>query len=137
MVIQQIPTGPAWPAGGGPQTRASDADRDTAVGLLSSARAEGRLTEAEHDERLSAAYSARTWQQLTELTVDLPAPPGAVAERAEPGAVGEPDRCLLCALLILCPPAGIAWWLRSRRRRPAPRAEHWAQAAGSQHAQDR
>ncbi len=28
----------------------------------------------------------------------------------------EPDRCLLCLLLIVCPPAGIAWWLLSRRR---------------------
>jgi hypothetical protein len=28
----------------------------------------------------------------------------------------EPDRCLLCLLLIICPPAGIAWWLLSRRR---------------------
>jgi hypothetical protein len=116
--IQQSQTGPVWPSGGDLQTRASDADRDAAVGLLSSALAEGRLTEAEHGERLSAAYAARTWQQLRELTVDLPAAPGTVAERAEPEATGAPDRCLLCALLILCPPAGIAWWLRSRRRAP-------------------
>jgi hypothetical protein len=30
--------------------------------------------------------------------------------------LADPDPCLLCLLLILCPPAGIAWWLLSRRR---------------------
>src|SRR5215469_17758288 len=116
--------------------RASDADRDAAAGLLSSAFAEGRLTEAEHEERLSAAYAARTWQRLRQLTEDLPAPPGAVAERAVPRVILEPNPCLLCALLIVCPPAGIAWWLWSRRARLAPSAGSGA-PTGDRHAQDR
>ena len=54
-------------AAGGPQVLASDADRDTAVGLLSAAFAEGRLTADEYDQRLSAAHVARTWPQLDQL----------------------------------------------------------------------
>ena len=105
---------PALPAAGAAQTRASDADRDAAAALLGAAFAEGRLTADEHGERLSAAYAARSWQQLRQLTADLP---GAATERrAAPGMAAEPDRCLLCLLLIVCPPAGIAWWLLSRRR---------------------
>ena len=116
MHPQQTQASPARPAAG-LQTRASDADRDRAAGLLSAAFAEGRLTADEHGERLSAVYAARTWQQLRQLTVDLPAPAGAVAERpAAPGMFAGVDRCLLCVLLIMCPPAGIVWWLLSRRR---------------------
>jgi hypothetical protein len=110
---------PALPAVGEPQTRASDADRNAAAALLGAAFAEGRLTADEHGERLSAAYAARTWQQLRQLTADQPGTAGATGRRAAPGMVAEPDRCLLCLLLIACPPAGIAWWLLSRRRQSA------------------
>jgi hypothetical protein len=109
---------PARPAADGPQTLASDADRDTAAGLLNAALAEGRLTADEHDQRLSAAYAARTWQQLRQLTADLPAPPGAAIGQAAPGMFAGVDLCLLCVLLVVCPPAGIAWlffsWHRAR-----------------------
>ncbi len=107
---------PALPAAGAPQTRASDADRDAAAALLGAAFAEGRLTAGEHGERLSAAYAARSWQQLRQLTADLPGTAGATGRRAAPGMAAGPDRCLLCLLLIICPPAGITWWLLSRRR---------------------
>ena len=104
-------------AGALPGTLASDADRDTAAGLLSEAFAQGRLTADEHDERARAAYAARTWAELARLTADLPVPAGDAAGR--PAATPGVDRCLLCALLVLCPPAGIAWlvaaWRRSRR----------------------
>ena len=117
---------PARPAAGGPQTLASDADRDTAAGLLTAALAEGRLTADEHDQRLSATYAARTWQQLDPLTADLPAPPAAAIGQPVPGRLAGADLCLLCVLLVACPPAGIAWllysWHRSRAdpdRRPA------------------
>jgi uncharacterized protein DUF1707 len=110
----------------GPGTLASDADRDTAAGLLSEAFAEGRLTADEHGERARAAYAARTWAELARLTADLPVPADGAAGR--PAAMPEGvDRCLLCALLVLCPlvlcppvvlcpPAGIAWLLAARRR---------------------
>ncbi len=133
MSIRPAQAGPTLPAGG-PQTRASDSDRDAAAGLLNEAFAEGRLTADEHDQRLSAAYAARSWQQLRQLTADLPAPPGA-ADRMAPAVSAGPDLCLLCALLVVCPPAGIAWWLLSRRRPPVPPAGAWGRAG--LHAQDR
>jgi hypothetical protein len=109
---------PAWPAAGGPPTLASDADRDSAVGLLNAALAEGRLTADEYDQRLSAAYAARTWQQLDQLTADLPASPAAAIGQAARGMFVGVDLCLLCVLLVVCPPAGIAWllvcWHRAR-----------------------
>ena len=118
MSSQETQGTPAWPAAGGPQTLASDADRDTAVGLLNAAWAEGRLTTDEHDQRLSAAYAARTWQQLGQLTADLPAPSAAATGPAAAGIFAGADLCLLCVLLVVCPPAGIAWlflyWHRAR-----------------------
>jgi hypothetical protein len=106
---------PARPAMGGTEMRVSDADRDAAAAVLTAAFAEGRLTADEHGQRLEAAYAARTWQQLHQLTADLPAPPAAAEPRA-PVMFTAPGLCLLCVLLCLCPPAGIAWWLLSRRR---------------------
>ena len=114
MNTHPIQASPTTPAMGGPETRASDADRDAAAGLLNAAFAEGRLTAGEHDQRLSAAFAALTWQQLHQLTADLPAPPGA-AEPMVPAPFTMPGLCL-CVLLCLCPPAAIAWWLLSRRR---------------------
>ena len=132
---------PALPAAGGPQTRASDADRDAAAALLGAAFAEGRLTADEHGERLSAAYAARTWQQLRQLTADLAGTAGTTDPTAAPGMAAGPDLCLLCLLLIVCPPAGIAWWLLSRRRRGAdPDGQLTAaaaQAGGGPRAEDR
>jgi DUF1707 SHOCT-like domain len=95
-----------------PDVRASDADREAVAGVLSSAFAEGRLTATEHAERIRDAYGARTRGELAGLTADLPDPASHAGERQVP----EVDRCLLCALLICCPPAGIAWLLATRRR---------------------
>jgi Domain of unknown function (DUF1707)/2TM domain len=55
-----------------PHVRASDAERDVTVAMLSDAAAEGYLTPDELDERLSAALVARTIEDLTRLTRDLP-----------------------------------------------------------------
>jgi len=52
--------------------RASDSDREHAVEALRDQYAEGRLTLEEFDERTSAAYAAKTWTDLRELTSDLP-----------------------------------------------------------------
>jgi hypothetical protein len=110
-----------------PETLASDADRETVVGRLSSAFAEGRLTAAEHADRVRGAYGARTLRELAGLTGDLPGQGGGASrqQRLVPDGV---DRCLLCALLICCPPAGIAWLLAARRR---------ARAGGGDGAPDR
>jgi DNA-binding PadR family transcriptional regulator len=50
----------------------SDADRERAVASLGDHFAEGRLTRAELDERLTAALSARTAGDLRRLMADLP-----------------------------------------------------------------
>ncbi|WP_225102365.1 DUF1707 domain-containing protein [Streptomyces sp. CoH27] len=52
--------------------RASHADRDRAVDVLTGAAADGRLTAEELDERVAAALSARTLGELAALTADLP-----------------------------------------------------------------
>jgi hypothetical protein len=99
-----------------PDVLASDADRDTVAAMLSSAFAEGRLAAAEHAERVRAVYEARTMGELRGLTGDLPGPVKDVGTRLAPLVPDDVDRCLLCALLICCPPAGIAWLLVARRR---------------------
>jgi hypothetical protein len=101
---------------GRPEVLASDADRETTVGQLSSAFAEGRLTAAQHGNRVGAAYGARTLSELAGLTADLPGPGGDAGRRQRALVPDAVDRCLLCALLICCPRAGIAW-LRAARRR--------------------
>jgi hypothetical protein len=58
-----------------PALRASDADRDRVIELLRAAVADGRLDQAEFDERLDAALTARTIGALAPLTADLIAPP--------------------------------------------------------------
>lgn len=63
--------------------RASDADRESAVEVLRAAYAEGRLTLDEFDDRTTAAYAARTWAALRELTSDLPV--GVSLARPAPG----------------------------------------------------
>lgn len=98
-----------------PAVLASDADREAIAGQLSSAFAEGRLTAAEHGDRVRAAYGARTLGELARLTADLPGPAGD-ADRRQALMSDGVDRCLLCAVLICCPPAGIAWLLADRRR---------------------
>ncbi|MFH8772797.1 MULTISPECIES: DUF1707 domain-containing protein [unclassified Streptomyces] len=57
--------------------RASHADRDRVVDVLTAAAGDGRLTAEEHDERVGAALSARTLGELAELTGDLPDASGA------------------------------------------------------------
>ena len=54
------------------EMRASDAEREAAVRLLTTAVGEGRITVAEFEERSQAAYAATTKRELDELTEDLP-----------------------------------------------------------------
>ncbi|MGX1976222.1 DUF1707 SHOCT-like domain-containing protein [Streptomyces kronopolitis] len=62
-----------------PELRASDADRERVAEILRDAVAEGRLAMEEFDERLEAAYRARTYGELAPLTADLPAAAAAPA----------------------------------------------------------
>ena len=61
--------------------RASDGERDQVVALLQRDFADGRLTQAELEERVGAALAARTTDQLRALTADLP---GADVRPARP-----------------------------------------------------
>ena len=64
--------------------RASDADRDTAAAVINNALAEGRLTPAEHSERLDAIFEAKTHAELVPVLDDLPAPRGVRQDIASP-----------------------------------------------------
>jgi len=68
------------PIAGG-NLRASDADRDQVATLLSTAYAEGRLSRAEHDERIDQLMAAKTFDDLLPITQDLVivGPPAPVA----------------------------------------------------------
>ncbi len=52
--------------------RASHADRELVIGTLKAAFVQGRLTEAEHDERTAQASASRSRAELAALTADLP-----------------------------------------------------------------
>jgi hypothetical protein len=58
-------------------TRASDAERERVADRLRAATLEGRLDAEDLDERLAAAYGARTRGELSALLADLPEPPRA------------------------------------------------------------
>jgi hypothetical protein len=62
-----------------PDLRATDADRERVAETLRRAAAEGQITFDELDERLNAAYAARTGRDLVPLTADLQETGGAVA----------------------------------------------------------
>jgi hypothetical protein len=53
--------------------RAGNEDREKVVAHLNTAFAEGRLDVSELDERVAAAYRAKTMGELVPLTADLPA----------------------------------------------------------------
>jgi len=77
--------------------RASDADRDRVIEVLRAAVADGRLNQAEFDERLDAALAARTIGALAPLTADLIAVPGSDGALTLPvaGPPAEPAAELL------------------------------------------
>jgi hypothetical protein len=52
--------------------RASDRDRERAAEVLRDAYAAGRLDLEEFHDRAGAAYAAKTWGDLRDLTADLP-----------------------------------------------------------------
>jgi Flp pilus assembly protein TadB len=93
--------------------RAADADRERVAEQLRTAHDEGRLTLAEFDERVAAAWAARTYGELVPVTADLPPQPKAaepveqVARRADhhrgwspPGTHGSPLRAWAAASAI-------------------------------------
>jgi hypothetical protein len=104
---------PAWLLGPGrpqPDLRVSDADRQAIADQLSKHFGDGRLDQAEFDERLSQAMSAKTYRDLDGLLTDLPPtetsggaglPPaggGGVTSRA---AGSVPQRRIVRPLLLI------------------------------------
>ena len=71
-----------------PAIRASDQDRDAIAQRLQEAFAERRLDDEEFDQRMRAALTARTHQDLDRLVADLPA--AAAAGPATRPAAGAP-----------------------------------------------
>ena len=103
--------------------RVSDADREQVAARLREHFAEGRLTQEELDERISAALSAKTAGDLRRVVADLPGPgpasplPGPyrqwgpchpVAYRRGPGLL--PVVLLAFAAALLIPGAGWLLW---------------------------
>jgi hypothetical protein len=72
MTGELLPAGDSPGPGAEPEVRASHADRDRVVEVLTVAAGDGLITAAELDERLEAALSARIRSELTVLTADLP-----------------------------------------------------------------
>lgn len=79
-----VPASPAGPGG----LRASDTDRERYVAVLREAYAEGRLQREEYEERMDAAYRARTYDDLSGLVTDLPVGHGTLP--AVPRHAGPP-----------------------------------------------
>lgn len=87
--MKVMANGPGAP----PAVRASDADRDRVADVLRGAAGDGRLTADEFDERLEAALSSRTLDELAVLTADLTDGPGwSGAARAQAKAVIRIDK---------------------------------------------
>ncbi|WP_037069112.1 DUF1707 SHOCT-like domain-containing protein [Pseudonocardia acaciae] len=72
----------------GNELRVADADRERVAERLRRAHGEGRITLVEFDERVAAAYAARTDGDLATLTADLPPEPVP----ARPVAAGDETR---------------------------------------------
>jgi hypothetical protein len=101
--------------------RVSDADRERYAEVLRSAFAEGRLTDAELEERLRSAYAARTGADLEPLVADLPAaglapirpasePPSSSARRRLGQIVGWYFPALICTAIWALTSFGGYFW---------------------------
>jgi hypothetical protein len=79
-----------------PPVRVSDADRERVAVVLQAAFAEGRLTMPELDERLAAAYAAKTDAELATVTRDLgtsaPQPGAAPTSTRDVGIIAGFER---------------------------------------------
>ena len=81
--------------------RASDAEREATADRLRVAGGDGRLDPEELEERLDAAYSAKTVGDLAALTRDLPAPPPARASVPERPQESQAVRARLASFIVV------------------------------------
>ena len=92
------PGGARW--GARPDLRVSDAERDAVVTELGEHFSQGRLDQAEFDERVTKALASRTGRDLGGLLADLP------STREDSG--GRQPRVRLPRTLILVPLVAVA-----------------------------
>jgi hypothetical protein len=83
--------------------RISDDDRNTVAEVLRKAAGEGRIDLEELDERLEAAYRAKTYGELVPITADLPVTPVRLPQPA-PQLAPQPAPHAAAAL-----PAGMGY----------------------------
>lgn len=93
------------------EQRASDADRERASEQLRTAGGDGRLSVDELDERVQAAYQARTRAELQRLLEDVDEPRGLTHVTTSPG-------------LTVCPGGGGSRWVVALMG-GATRLGHW------------
>jgi hypothetical protein len=72
--------------------RISDDERHRVAEVLREAAGEGRIDMQELDQRLEAAYAAKTYAELVPLTADLPAHQAQVPGQSTPTEVEAPSR---------------------------------------------
>jgi hypothetical protein len=93
-------------SGGSPTMRVSDAERAEVADRLSKHYGDGRLDQAEFDERLDQAMRAKTRQDLNGLFTDLPdgeAAENAASRQAQHGRpqYGRPHHRVLFLVLVI------------------------------------
>ena len=96
-----------------PPVRASDGDRQRVADLLRQHTTEGRLTIEEYEQRVDAAYAAKTVVELRPLLADLPVRLDEILPIHSPSTV------------VTHPPAQVAW----QREQSDPRMRYAAVAA--------
>jgi hypothetical protein len=72
--------------------RASDAEREQVAARVVQAMVDGRLSCNELEDRLAAAYGAKTLGELDPLTADLPFPSPGTSSTATVSRLGEDGR---------------------------------------------
>jgi hypothetical protein len=80
--------------------RAGDAEREAAAGELRRHHGDGRLTDDELEQRIAAAYRARTTGELHRLLADLPRADRAVDPRRSGWAAARAGRPPLLLLAL-------------------------------------
>jgi Domain of unknown function (DUF1707) len=90
--------------------RVSDADRQAVTDRLSQHFADGRLDQAEFDDRVGQAMSAKTRGDLNGLFSDLPET-GAPAVTDLPRRRGYPVLLLVLFVLLASAAAHMLWWV--------------------------
>jgi Domain of unknown function (DUF4190)/Domain of unknown function (DUF1707) len=92
-------------AAGPPGMLAANNDRERAIDVLKAGFAEGRLTQAEYNDRVARVYASRTYGELGAIVADLPAGPlgGPSHYQAAwypPAPVAQPTNSMAVAALI-------------------------------------